>query len=212
VGCRGGKAVELGQMLLARQHQLGRGQRVGELARFLGDLERVEAGDADREHDREPGAGEIDRRQHQRIIRVPWQRQVPEDQERGAGHGQQADAEGQPGGQRRGRDQDGREEQERERVLQSTGEEQQPRQFHDVERQEPGGLDRLKPLHRIDRGLQRQIEQRRHADDADTGDDLDVELQPLRHDEDRCELAQHGEPAQPQQGVQADVSLRGTER
>ena len=37
---RGGgrEPVELREMLLARQHQLGRRQRVGELARFLGDL------------------------------------------------------------------------------------------------------------------------------------------------------------------------------
>ena len=67
----GGKAVDLGQMLLARQHQFGRRQRVGKLARLLGDLERIEAGDADREHDREPDAEQIDRRQHQRIVDCP---------------------------------------------------------------------------------------------------------------------------------------------
>ena len=39
----------------------------------------------------------------------------------------------------------------------------------------------------------------------------DVELEPLRHDEDRGELAQHREPAQPQDGVQADMPLRGAE-
>src|SRR6185437_6929150 len=35
VGGGGGKAVELRQMLLARQHQFGGGQRVGKLARLL---------------------------------------------------------------------------------------------------------------------------------------------------------------------------------
>ena len=34
---RGGEAVELGQVLLAGEHQLGRGERLGELARLLGD-------------------------------------------------------------------------------------------------------------------------------------------------------------------------------
>ena len=85
----GGKAVELGQMLLARQHQFGRGQRVGELAGLLGDLERVEAGDADREHDREPDAEQVDRRQHQRFVAVPRQRQMKEDQRGGAGDREQ---------------------------------------------------------------------------------------------------------------------------
>src|SRR5438445_246372 len=66
---RGGgrKAVELGQMLLARQHQFGGGERVGKLARFFGDLERIETGDADREQDRKPDAVQIDLRQYQRI-------------------------------------------------------------------------------------------------------------------------------------------------
>ena len=41
----GGEAVELREMLLARQHQLGRGQRLGELARFLGDAPGVDAGE-----------------------------------------------------------------------------------------------------------------------------------------------------------------------
>ena len=63
-----GKPVELRQMLLARQHQLGRGQRVGELARFLGDLPGVDADEADREQDREPHAHHVDRRQLQRIV------------------------------------------------------------------------------------------------------------------------------------------------
>ncbi len=75
-----------------------------------------------------------------------------------------------PGRQRGGRNQDRRKKQERERVLQSAGEEQQPCQFHDVQRQQRGRVDRLQPPHRIGHGLQRQIEHRRQADDADTGD------------------------------------------
>ena len=43
----GGEPVELREMLLARQHQFGGGQRVGELARFLGDLPGVDADEAD---------------------------------------------------------------------------------------------------------------------------------------------------------------------
>ncbi|MEY9444996.1 hypothetical protein ABIE82_002444 [Bradyrhizobium diazoefficiens] len=206
---RGGEAVELGQMLLARQHQFGRGERIRKLARLLGDLERVKAGDADREHDREPDADEIDRRQHQRIVGIPGQRQVEEEQDRGAGDRQHAKPEGEAGRQRGCRDQHRCEEQERERVLEPAGEEQQAGQLHDVQRKQSGRLHRLQPLQRIGHGLERQIERGRQGDDADAGDDLDVELQPLRHDEDRGELAEHREPAQPQDGVQADMPLRG---
>ena len=43
----GGEAVERREMLLALQHQFGRGERVGEQARFLGDAEGVDGGEGD---------------------------------------------------------------------------------------------------------------------------------------------------------------------
>ena len=75
MGGRGRKTVELGQMLFPRQHEFGGRQRVRKLARFLGDLKRIEAGDADGDHDRKPDAEQIDRRQHQGIVAVPRQRE-----------------------------------------------------------------------------------------------------------------------------------------
>ena len=67
----GGQAVELGQMLLARQHQFGRGERIGELARFLGDLPRVNADIADGEQDREPDADHVDFGELKRVLGIP---------------------------------------------------------------------------------------------------------------------------------------------
>ena len=96
MGGGGGEAVDLGQMLFAGQNQLGRRQRTGQLARLLCHLERVEAGDADREHDREPDSGEIDRRQPQRIVDIPRQRQMSEAQYRRAGDREHAERHGQP--------------------------------------------------------------------------------------------------------------------
>ena len=52
----GGQSVQLREMLFARQHQFGSRQRIGQLARFFRDLEGIETGDADREHDRKPNA------------------------------------------------------------------------------------------------------------------------------------------------------------
>ena len=43
---------------------------------------------------------------------------------------------------------------------------------------------------------------------VDAGDDLDVEFEPLHHDENGGELAEHGEPAQPQDRIQADIAAR----
>ena len=65
------RSIELGEMLFAGQHQFGGGQRVREFAGLFGDLERIETGDADRDHDREPDAEQIDRRQHQRFVACP---------------------------------------------------------------------------------------------------------------------------------------------
>ena len=46
------KSVELRKMLLAREHQFGRGERIGQLPRLLGDLPGIDADEADREQDR----------------------------------------------------------------------------------------------------------------------------------------------------------------
>src|SRR6202022_4888164 len=56
--------------------------------------------------------------------------------------------------------------------------------------------------------LQHQVEQGGQADDGNAGDDLDVEPEPLRHDEDGGKLPEHGEPAQPQDRIQPDVAAR----
>ncbi len=136
---------------------------------------------------------------------------MEEHQRRSAGHRQNAERNGQPDRQRGGRDQDGGQEQERERVLQPAGEEQQAGQFDDVERQQRRRIDRLQPLHRIEGGLQREIEQRGQADNGDAGNDGKVELEALHHDEDGGELAEHGEPAQPQDRIQTDIAARVAE-
>ena len=204
----GGKAVELGQMLFAGQHQFGGGQRVGELAGLLGDLERIKAGDADREHDREPDAEQIDRRQHQRIVAVPRQRQMEEHQHGGTGDRERAERDRQPYRQRRRRNQHRGQKQKRKRILQAAGEKQQPGQLDDVQRQQRRRVDRLQPLHRVEGDLQHQVEQGGQADDGDAGDDRDVEFESLHHDENGGELAEHREPAQPQDGVQTDMAAR----
>ena len=133
---------------------------------------------------------------------------MEEHQRRGAGHREDAERDGQPDRQRRRRDQHRGQEQKRKRVLQPAGEKQQRRQFDDIERQQGRRIARLQPLHRIEGDLQRQIEQRGQADDGEAGNHRDVEFEPLRHDEDGGELAEHGEPAQPQDGIQTDMAAR----
>ena len=120
-------------MLLAREHQLGGGQRVGELAGFFGDLPSVDADEADSQQDRKPDANHVERWQLQRIVAVPRQRVMHEHQHGRAQYRQRAEQ------QREARRQGGRrqqhrpQEQEGEGVLQAAGQEQQHRQFRDIE-------------------------------------------------------------------------------
>ena len=135
-----------------------------------------------------------------------------EEEQRGrAGHREQSEADRQTRRQGGCRNQDWRQEQERERVLQPAGEKQQAGEFDDVERQQGGRIGRLQPPHRVEHDLQRQIEDGRQADDDDAGHHGHVEFQSLHDDENGGELAQHGEPAQPEDGVEADVAMRVAE-
>src|SRR5712671_269760 len=104
---RGGgrQTVQLREMLFAGQYQLGGRQCVRELAGLLGHLECIKTGNPDRQQDREPDAEQVDRWQYQRLIGVPRQRQIEEDQHGGAGNGQRAERDRQPYRQRRRRNQ-----------------------------------------------------------------------------------------------------------
>ena len=91
VRCGGRETVELRQMLLACQNQLGCRQRIGKLARLFRDLPRVDADIADREQDREPHPDHIDFRQLKRILGIPRQIVMQEHQYGGAEHCERAD-------------------------------------------------------------------------------------------------------------------------
>ena len=54
VGGRGREAVELREVLLAGKHQLGRGERLRQLARLLGDPPGIDPGEGGAEQDRRP--------------------------------------------------------------------------------------------------------------------------------------------------------------
>ena len=61
------EAVELGQVLLPGEHQLGRGQRLGELARLLRHPPRVDAREDGAEQDRGPDPGHVEERQRRAV-------------------------------------------------------------------------------------------------------------------------------------------------
>ena len=136
---------------------------------------------------------------------------MEEHQRRGAGDREQAEPDRHPDRQHRRRDQDRGEEQKRKRILQAAGQEQQRGQFDDVERKQRRRIERFQPLHRVEGNLQREIEHRRNADNGNAGDDGKLEFQPLPHDEDRGELAERSQPAQPQDRIETDIAVSKAE-
>jgi hypothetical protein len=129
-------------------------------------------------------------------------------QRRGADGGENTERDCHPRRQRRRRNQHRPEEQKRERVFEAAGQIQQAGEFGDVQRQQCGGVTRRQALHRIDGDLQRQGDESGGRDDGDAGDDRNVEIETLHDEENRGELAEGGQPAQPQDGIKTDIALR----
>ena len=73
---RRGQTVERRELLLARQHHLGGGQRLGHAPRFLGGAPGIEADEQDSRHERRPHPHHIGERQQQVGVMEPGQRVV----------------------------------------------------------------------------------------------------------------------------------------
>ena len=70
VGRRRRLAAQSGELLLAGQGQLGRGQRVGALPRLLGDAPGEDGDQHGRHGERRPAAEAVERRQGQAVRRA----------------------------------------------------------------------------------------------------------------------------------------------
>ena len=90
MGGGGGKAVERGKPLLARQHHLRGGECRRHLARLVRDAPRIDGREHDAAHDRRPHAADIDLRKLEGLTRHPGQRIMLEGEEGGGGKGHQA--------------------------------------------------------------------------------------------------------------------------
>src|SRR5215510_14572961 len=195
-------------MLLARQHEFGRGERIGKLPRLFGDLPRIDTDESDREQNAQPDAHHVNRRQLQRVFAVPRQWIVHEYEHRRAGDREAAEHQREARRQRGGRQQHRPEEQERERVLQPAGEKQQYCKFGDVERQKPGRAIGREPLRHVEAQPQCHIEPGRKDDRGEAGIDRQLEIEPVVNHDHRGRLTDDGEPAQPDQRVEAHVPQR----
>ena len=205
---RGREAVDLRQMLLARQHQLGRGERIGQLPLLFGDLARIDADEEDREQDREPDAEQIIVREIRAVGVGPRQRIMEENQQGRAQHRERAEHHGHARRQGGRREQHRPQEKERERIFQPAGEEHQDRELRDIEGQQPGGAVGLDAARVPEADAQRDIEPGRQRDDGEAGPDRQIEFEAEIDHQHRGGLADHRQPAQPHQRVEAHVAAR----
>ena len=201
MGGGGGKAVELGEVMLAGENELGGDEGVRELARLLDDLPRIDADVADRDQQREPHPDHVERRQLERLLLGPGQRIVLEHEERRAGDGERRQHQRQSGRKRRGRNQHRSGEQEGERVLQPAGEVQQDRELDDIEREEPRGVLGLEPLVPAETQPQHHVYRAVDRDDGEARPERHVEIEAVMDHQHGCRLPEHGEPAQAHERV-----------
>ena len=161
VGRRRRQAVELGEVLLAGEHQFGRGQRLGELACLLGDAPSVDACERDAEQDGGPDAAHVEERQLRvRPASSPGQRTVRQHEQGRAADREEAQAQRPLRRERGGRDQNRRQEQDRKGILETPGQVKKRCQLQDVEGEQQG---RRIVAQAVARGIvdaQRQIEPR----------------------------------------------------
>ena len=193
-------------MLFARQHEFGRRERVGEVARLLGDAPGVDAGEGEAEHERHPVAELVEGRQHRPVLAGPGQRQVVAAEQGREPHRQQAENQRALRRQGRGRDHHRRQEEDRERVLQAACHEEQGRELGDVEAEQGGRGPVLQAVAQREADAQRDIEPGGDRDDAEAPAEGQGEAEAEMHAGDGEALACDGKPAQPDQRIEAQVT------
>ena len=204
-GCR--EAVERMQLLLARQHHLGGGERIAHLPRLLGEPPHIER--------KKDGAGEHGG-QHTEIVeggqleaasRVPGQRPVPVyEHDRGTGS-QHAKRNRIARRQRRGRNRHRRDDQKHERVLDPAGQVEERRQLDDVVGEQRRCEYRAEPrAHRVAQAKE-HVEPGGQRNQRQADADVEVEAEDEIHVADGDQLAGDAEPAQPHGRLQPQAAF-----
>ena len=204
---RGGQAVERVQLLLAGQHHLGGGQRIGHLARLLGEPPGVERQEQHAGEHRGQHADIVERRQIEAARRVPRQRPVEEYEQRGGPGRQHAERDRVARRQRGGRDRHRRHDQEHEGVLDAAGQIEQRGELKDVVGQQDGGERGAEPGARGVAHAQEDVEPCGQRDQGQADADVELEAEAEVDVADGRQLADHAEPAQAHGRLQAQTAF-----
>jgi hypothetical protein len=183
--------------------EFGRGQRVGDQARFMGNPDRIGGNEGNAANDRDPDANHIDAVERQFFPRNPGQGQVDDRNHRGEDGGERRDQQRFARWQRRSRNRNRGQEQQRERIEEATRQRQKPAQLAEVKGQLNGGKVRGKlPLGAIAEEKP-DIEPRRKRDQRQALPERQRKAQAQMHKEHANGLPHHGQPAQQHQRLQA---------
>ena len=192
-------------MLLARQHQFGRRQRVGQLPRLLGHPRGVDRDEARPQHQRHPDARDIEKGQIQRLPGMPGQGKMLEGENRRGAHHQQHEPQGPLPGQGHGGDHDRRQKQAGEGVGEAPREIEQTRELDDVVGQQREGGPVAQPLAERKPQAQKHVQPGGGRNDEETQGDRKIKTENEPGDQHRRRLARDRQPAQPHQRVEAQA-------
>jgi hypothetical protein len=125
-----------------------------------------------------------------------------QDQRRGAYHRKRAEEDSDPQGLGRGRDRDRHHHQQGERIFQPPGQIEQRRKLQQVVAEHLRRVSALQPLAGREIGRQHDIGEGGQADDGDACSQGQMKAQAQMHAEHGDGLADHRDPAQPDQRLQ----------
>ena len=202
-------ATKVGQLLLPRERHLRGQKRLAHRMAFRGDAAGIGRQEDDPDGDGGPESEDEQVGKLQDLARGQREGHVKIGQKRDQNDSQRAEDRGRAHRQSRGRDGDRREDQQRERVVQPTGQEQKERQLRKVEQKRQHRVAVAQSLvFRKDRHRD-QVRDDRRADGEETQAQLDPKAEIEAGGDDRDRLPQNGEPAQHQQRAQSDPVTAG---
>ena len=145
------------------------------------------------------------------LERIPGQGQMPDREGRGDQRRQQGDQGGGPLRQGGGRNRDRGQQQQRERVLQAAGQRQEPAELAQIKGDLPGGKGRAGAIGGAEMQHQPEVHARRQGDQRQAFEQGERKAQAKADEQHADGLSAHGQPAQQDQGLQAQRAPGGGE-
>ena len=183
VRCRRSQCADRRNALLAGERQLRRSHRVAQPPRLLCDAPGIAPDKNGREHQRDPDPQHQLGRKYKRLG-APGQRDVPQGEHRDRRHREDRERDNRAPRQDRRSDGHRREDQSRERVLQTAGQVQQDGELQDVVAEAQRGVSFAEAGRRLAHQDQHPVQQNRAGDDCEGRKKRQAIPEAVMHDQD----------------------------